>query len=70
MTANEEISAAMARIEAEQEEDRQRERYRRAMRILREIPSGTRDADLTDEQHTAWRDHDEAIAWLERREHD
>ena len=60
-----EISAALARINAEHEEERQRELYRRALRVLRTIPSGTHDDDLTPKQRAAWRDHNEAVAWLE-----
>ena len=62
--ASNEIAAAMDQIAREDEEQRQRERYQRCMRILREIPSGTADADLTPEQRQAWREHDDALRWL------
>ena len=60
MRPDDELSKAWQELQ----EDRYREQYRRAMRILRTIPSGTPDSDLTDEQRQAWADHDEAIAWL------
>jgi hypothetical protein len=43
-----------------------RQQYRRAMRTLRHIPSGTLDAELTLEERRAWRQHDEAIAHMTR----
>lgn len=58
------ISAALANIETEGEEDRRREQYRQAMCVLGTIPNGRADADLTAEQRAAWRDHDEALGWF------
>ncbi len=58
------IGAAYAAIQAEEEEDAMRTQYRAATKILRTIPSGTHDDDLTDVQRKAWKDHDAALAWL------
>ena len=59
------ISQAFGAILREQEEERYRERYRAAMRILRTIPRGTPDEELTPKQRQAWREHDAALAWLQ-----
>jgi len=56
-----EIAAALDAINRDDENERLRAQYRAAMKVLREIPSGTPDADLTDEQREAWRLHDEAL---------
>lgn len=72
----EEIGRRFAEITEEQVETRYREQYRAAMRVLREIPNGTADADLTPEQRQAWKDHDDALSWFRaeqdfaRAEHD
>ena len=65
MSAAEHIAAAMGDIVREAEADRYRQQYRTAMKILREIPSGTPDSDLTPEQREAWKAHDDALRWLE-----
>ncbi len=64
MDVSKEITTALAAIENETEEEEQRARYRRSMKVLRTIPSGTADADLTLEQSKAWTEHDSALEWL------
>ena len=64
MNVGNEIAAAMDQIAREDEEQHHRERYQRAMRILRKIPSGTADGALTSEQRQAWKEHDAALRWL------
>ena len=60
-----EIGEALAGIRRESEEESMRLKFRAATAILRTIPSGTADADLTDEQRQAWRDHGEYLSWFE-----
>ena len=62
MNVGDEIAAAFAEIGNSYEEEQQRLKYQAAMKILRSIPNGTRDEDLTPEQRQAWKDHDDAIA--------
>lgn len=47
------------------EEDRYRAVHQLALMVLRTIPNGTPDEELTPEQRQAWIDHDEAVEWLQ-----
>ncbi len=64
MDAGSQIAAAMSDIERYAEEDRYRQQFRAALKVLREIPSGTPDNELTPEQREAWKSYDQARDWF------
>ena len=60
-----EIARVMGEITRERDMDHYRAMYGASMRVLREIPSGTPDSELTAAQRKAWRDHDRALQWMQ-----
>jgi hypothetical protein len=67
MNPGREIAAALAGIELDREEEAQRASLKQAMAVVREIPSGTHDRDLTVAQRRALRQMEQARAWLAAR---
>ncbi len=65
MDAGSQIAAAMDDIAREDQEDERRQQFRAATKILRGIPSGTPDSELTPEQREAWKSYNEAMRWFE-----
>ena len=64
MDVGREIGAAFAAIEVEREVEIQEQRYREAKAVVAEIPSGTRDADLTARQRHALDQYEDATRRL------
>lgn len=65
MNAGREIAEAMASIDASESEERMRLQYRAALKVLKLVPSGTPDSELSVEQREAWASYHEALAWFE-----